>query len=106
MMKLSRIRIENLRGYCDASLSLERSPLVLIGKNNAGKTSILRILDWVFNSLDLSAIPVGGVKPLSEEEKTLLLPARDARNRARRIWIGVRIDDQRSYNRIWCMSGD
>ena len=38
------VTVENLRGYSYNSLSLDRQCHVLVGPNNSGKTSLLKLL--------------------------------------------------------------
>src|SRR5699024_6558127 len=71
---------------------------VLIGENNSGKTSLLRILDWLFNEVDDSLLL--GERGLSSDEEQLLLPARATRNRARRIYLRIHIPDGRSARKF------
>jgi predicted ATP-dependent endonuclease of OLD family len=49
---LESIRVENIRGFDNMVMAVGERNAVLVGPNNAGKTSVLRILDWVFNSAD------------------------------------------------------
>jgi len=70
------LTIEHLRGFERASLGLERNNILLVGPNNSGKTSLLRVLDWVFNGAD--EVLLEGRRSLTDEERQLLLPARDS----------------------------
>src|SRR5690606_19419251 len=97
---LSSITIENLRGYYNARLTLDRPRTMLVGPNNAGKTSILRLLNWVVNEID-EAIAFQR-RPMSLAEQQLLLPARDARHKARRLILSVRMSDARSWSKFAC----
>lgn len=65
----------------------------LVGPNNAGKTSLLRILDWAVNHADVTLLTGG--RGLSDREALLLLPAADTAGRARRISMYIRISDLR-----------
>lgn len=48
MMKLKWIRIQNFRSCCDVTIRVN-SMHALVGANNAGKSTILRALDFFFN---------------------------------------------------------
>lgn len=47
-MKLTQLRIQNFRACCDVSLQIG-SMHALVGANNAGKSTVLRALDFLFN---------------------------------------------------------
>lgn len=47
-MKLSRLKIENFRSCKEVELSIGNMH-ALVGANNAGKSTILRALDFLFN---------------------------------------------------------
>lgn len=101
-VSLHSIKVENLRGYRRAELPLYRPKIVLVGKNNSGKTSILKLLDWLLNTLDLNTIKTDSKRLLSEEEKKLLLPARNVGHGVRRLWLKVKVTDRRRYNHFNC----
>ncbi|MGJ8721077.1 MAG: ATP-dependent nuclease [Salinibacterium amurskyense] len=92
------IKLENIRGFTTSTFRLSDRNVVLIGENNAGKTSLLRIIDWIINSLD--QLLLDGKRQLTPEECDLLLPARPTANRARRLSIGVFVSDGRSGARF------
>lgn len=99
-LDVAHLRIQNLRGFDDATLLLESPTLFLVGPNNAGKTSLLKLLDVVFNrDLDRDFVKV------SDELLEVLLPARDTRNRARRLTVGVRVEDGRRHKSLQCRDG-
>jgi len=89
------ISVTNLRGFFNASLSLDRGRTVLVGRNNSGKTSILLLLRWLLQEADDEVLR--GERKLNDEEEQLLLPARSARHRARRMLL--RIDASSSGRR-------
>lgn len=99
-VKLDRIEVENLRGYYSASLNLARARTLIVGPNNSGKTSILRLLDWALNVVDESLL--NQQRPIADAEEAFLLPARDARHRARRLNLWIRVSDRRSWNKFGC----
>ncbi|MGP5053127.1 ATP-dependent nuclease, partial [Brachybacterium alimentarium] len=95
-MELVAVRLENIGGFRTAEIDTSDNKL-LIGENNSGKTSILRILNWVLNQADHELL--SGGRELSQDEQTLLVPARATRNKARRIVLSVRIRDGRIARR-------
>lgn len=100
---VERFRVENLRGFRNAVLETTNRSCFLVGPNNAGKTSLLRILDWSINGADEALLT--GVRSLSDEEARLLLPAAETAGRARRITIDVRISDLRVARGFRAKSG-
>lgn len=96
------MKIENLRGYFSTSLSLKRNRTIVVGPNNSGKTSFLKLLSWLIN--DLKFNPDRESRLLSEEEKQFLLPARNTRHRARRLTLSIKVHDGRSHNKFKCDS--
>lgn len=72
---LRALTIEHLRGFDRAILPLARENLLLVGPNNSGKTSLLRLLNWVLAEADQDLVE--GNRILTEAERALLLPARD-----------------------------
>lgn len=77
------VQIENLRGFRSALLAVEQSVVLLVGPNNSGKTSLLRLLDWALNAADKTVLTGG--RPLNGGECDLFIPARDTRGGARRL---------------------
>lgn len=100
---LAGVRVERLRGFGNVSLNLERPHLFLVGPNNAGKSSLLRMIDWALNSADDSLLL--GQRALTRKEFELLLPASDAHGRARRITLYVSIPDGRRHKRFLAVGG-
>lgn len=100
-VELSGIQVTNLRGFQDASLPLMDGLTLLVGPNNSGKTSILRLLDWFLNRADESTLL--GDSLLTPEELRLLMPARETRNAARRLILAVRVLDGRRRTRFRCV---
>jgi ABC-type transport system involved in cytochrome c biogenesis ATPase subunit len=101
-MQLTSIRLENVGGFTTTEFDMSRNRL-LIGENNSGKTSLLRTIDWLFNTLDAHLLE--GRRDLTTMESNLLLPARDTRNRARRIFVRVAIPDGRSARKFGAIDG-
>ena len=93
---LRSIAIENLRNYNSTSLEL-RPHTTIVGNNNEGKSSALRIVDWIINQADTTVLTGG--QELSAEETALLLPANDAHHKARRVTMHVCFDDGRKARR-------
>jgi energy-coupling factor transporter ATP-binding protein EcfA2 len=100
-LELRSVQIANLRGFRDATLPLSDGLTLLVGANNSGKTSILRILNWILNEADESTLM--GDAQLTERELRLLLPARETRNAARRLVLGIRVLDGRRRSRFQCV---
>ena len=100
---IERAEVENLRGYTYASLPLSHQNIVLVGPNNSGKTSIIRIIDWLINHAVLSVL--GAELEPSSEIIQFLTPARETRNRARRLTLHIRVDDGRSHEKFQCQNG-
>lgn len=100
-LELLGVEMQNLRSFEQTELRLDRPMTVLVGPNNAGKTSVLRILDWVFNA------PISELdhRALSPESVDLLRPARNTRNRARRLTLSIRVLDGRRHSRFLCEAG-
>src|SRR5690606_111141 len=99
-LSLIRVSVENLRGYYSTALRLDRPRTILVGPNNSGKTSVLRLISWVLN--ELSDDLIHQKRSLSPKEQRLLLPARDARHRARRLTFRAFVEDARSWSKFGC----
>jgi hypothetical protein len=98
--RLKTISVVNLRGFEETSLTLSEGLTLLVGPNNSGKTSILRLLDWFLNEARLETVT--GAVELTDTEIAMLLPARPTRNQARRLTFGIEIADGRSRRRFPC----
>lgn len=92
--RLTHVAVQNLRGFEETSLRLGDGLNLLVGPNNSGKTSILRLLDWFLNEAELSTLT--GRVELTAEQAEFLLPARSVGKRARRLTLGVSIADGRT----------
>ena len=97
------LEIDNLRGFRRAALDLSRDSVLLVGPNNAGKTSIFRLLDWLLNEAREETLR--GDVPLTENEKQLLIPARNTRRGARRIVLRIWLRDGRRHARFFAEDG-
>lgn len=95
-MELVALRLENIGGFRTVEIDTSDNKL-LIGENNSGKTSLLRILDWVLNQADHELL--SGNRELSQDEQALLVPARATRNKARRMVLSIHIPDGRTARR-------
>ncbi|HEX6667767.1 MAG TPA: AAA family ATPase [Solirubrobacterales bacterium] len=89
--------VVNLRGFKETSIELGDGLTLLVGPNNSGKTSFLRLLNWLFNEARIETL--GGEVPITDDESDLLLPARPTRNQARRLTLEVEISDRRTLRR-------
>ncbi len=101
-VELVGVEIENLRGFRHARLDLREGLLLLVGPNNSGKTSLLRLLDWLINHASEDVL-VGDRAP-SVDEVQFLMPARDTHRNARRLTFLLRIPDGRRRRRFSCKS--
>lgn len=95
---LESIRIENIQGFDSCTVPIGRGNSLLVGPNNSGKTSVLRVLDWVFNQADRALL--SGTRGLSDLERGLLVPARQTGGKARRITLQIRVRDGRTARRF------
>jgi hypothetical protein len=100
-LELLAVEMQNLRSFEHTEFRLNRPVTVLVGPNNAGKTSVLRMLDWVFNA------PIAELdhQPMSRQSVELLRPARNTRNKARRLTLSIRVLDGRRHSRFQCEDG-
>ena len=64
-MHIVAAEVENLRGYSQCLMKLNREKTILVGRNNSGKTSLLRIIDWVMNQAP-QAVMEGAQEPSSD----------------------------------------
>lgn len=97
------VTADNLRGYTSTTLPLDRTTTLIVGQNNSGKTSVLRLLDWLMNTVDLSSLKPTWMLPGGEQR--FLFPARRTRHQARRLTLRLRVDDGRSHRRFGCVNG-
>jgi hypothetical protein len=98
------VSVVNLRGFEETSVEFRDGLTLLVGPNNAGKTSFLRLVDWFFNEARLETLR--GAVGLTHEEAQMLLPARPTRNQARRLTLEVEIADGRTRRRYAPESGN
>ncbi len=99
-LSIEHVRIQNLRGFRDTRLDVSRDVHFLVGPNNSGKTSLLRLLD-VLLTWDLAS----EFRVASDCLLEALLPARDTRNAARRITLWIRVADKRRHRSLSCKRG-
>ncbi|MCY3703527.1 MAG: AAA family ATPase [Rhodospirillales bacterium] len=92
-IELVSIRYQNVRGFYDATLPLDNTKSLIVGRNHAGKTSAFLLLSWLIN--EASPDRLLNNDNLTEHECALLLPARSARHTARRISLSVQFSDGR-----------
>ncbi|MFL5898404.1 MAG: ATP-dependent nuclease [Solirubrobacterales bacterium] len=95
------VEVENLRSFERTALDLKRPVTLLVGPNNSGKTSILRMLDWSFNG---DPREFEG-HPMAPGIVEMLQPARTTRAKARRLSLMVSIKDGRRHQRFKCEGG-
>jgi len=97
-IQLISIQYENVRGFYNATLPLEKKKTLIVGRNHAGKTSAFLLLSWLINDADADRLYAEDY--LTPQEQELLLPARTAQHRARRITLIVHIPDGRVAGRF------
>ncbi len=99
-IELVAMEAENIRGHTHARLDLSSDRILLVGRNNSGKTSALLLLNWLFNLCKRDVLE--GKENPSSTDLDILLPARNTRNKARRLTLHVRITDGRRRRRFKC----
>ena len=97
-INLLSIQYQNIRGFYNATLPLMNEKTLIVGRNHAGKTSALLLLAWLINDADPKRLCRN--EELNEQERNLLLPARSAHHRARRITLNIRIPDGRTARKF------
>lgn len=102
-MHVEKVQVENLRGYSKCTMNLARKKTMLVGRNNSGKTSILRMVSWLLN--DAPSDLLQNSQNLTNDVIEFLVPARKTRNRARRLTLWVSVPDARSHSRYRCVNG-
>lgn len=102
-IELTGMQVENISGFTNTSINLNRRSVVLVGPNNAGKTSLLRILDWSLRAADRKLFL--GQRELSPPEMRTLFPARETRNSARRVTLRIAISDGRTAKKFGAIDG-
>ena len=48
-IELVSVQYQNVRGFYDATLPLDNSKSLIVGRNHAGKTSAFLLLSWLIN---------------------------------------------------------
>ncbi|MBI3560248.1 MAG: AAA family ATPase [Gammaproteobacteria bacterium] len=82
-MKIKSFEFAHIKSFKSLRFDLEKTS-VLIGQNDHGKSSILKVIDIVLNQLDEKAIELGALHPDLAER---LLPIFHVNAKARRITI-------------------
>jgi predicted ATP-dependent endonuclease of OLD family len=98
-VELVSIRVENLRGYRDATLEL-KDLVLLVGENNQGKSSVLKMLDLIVNGFSVDFWR--GSRRLSESDLLFWMPANKTVKRARRFTFVIKFCDGRAARRFNC----
>lgn len=96
--------VENLRGFKKAHLNLDRPITLLVGPNNSGKTSLLRLLEWSLTGVDSDLL--AGKRSRRPDEDALLLPARNSQSRARRLTLHIQVYDGRRRSKFRTKRGE
>ena len=99
-------RIENLRGFSDAYIDLDRQTTILLAPNNEGKSSLLLLLDLLLNTVAKDAVLANSNRSLTDAEYALIVPANNERHRARRFTLYLAIKDSRTQKKYSDVSTD
>jgi hypothetical protein len=99
---IKHLQISRLRGFRDATLRIPDRVSFLVGPNNSGKTSALRILDWALNRAEEETLM--GHQTLTADESALLIPATSTGGRGRRLTLGIEVDHRGSQRRYDCLT--
>lgn len=91
MMKLTGCRVEHLRGYADTPLHF-KAMNVLVGENNEGKSSVLKMVDAIMRCDDDLLM---GRRKLTADENDFWVPANNAIHKARRLTLFLHVRDGR-----------
>lgn len=86
--KIHKVHFYNIRNFKSTEVVLT-NPLVLVGQNDHGKSSVLKILNILFNEVDDDIIE--GKKTLSDDLLIRLNPDREVGHEARRVTIDIEI---------------
>lgn len=82
---------------------MTRPVTLLVGPNNSGKTSLLRMLEWSLSGLDRDLLE--GRRHRRPDEDELLLPAGNTHSRARRLTLYVHVRDGRRRSKFRAKNG-
>ena len=82
-MKIKSFELSHIKAFKSLRVDLERTS-VLIGQNDHGKSSILKVIDIVLNQLNDEAVSAGALHPDLAER---LLPIFPVKAKARRITV-------------------
>ena len=92
LVTIEGVEIENLRGYSTARL-VWGAFCVLVGENNEGKSSVLKIIDFLVNRAEKDFLT--GRRRMTKDEEAFWMPANETRHRARRLTLLLRFADGR-----------
>lgn len=98
ILSIDAVEFENLRVYDKTSLNLTEKFIAIVGENNEGKSSALRLLDFFINKVDNDLLHSNRVP--TYEELNLLLPANNTKHRARRVSLYINFSDARRKRRF------
>lgn len=94
---ITRLLVENLHGFSNAQLSLDRARTVIVGPNNSGKTAALTLVDWLLNRAQDAELEG---RELRKESRDVLMPARETGRKARRLNLYVREGEGKPEQRL------
>ncbi len=72
-MKITAIEFSHIKSFKASSVHLEKTS-VLVGQNDHGKSSILKVLDIVINQLDEDTVAAGALHPDLAERLLPIFP--------------------------------
>ena len=91
-IRIVGVEIENLRGYSNAQLEFGDFR-VLVGENNEGKSSALKLIDSLVNRASKEFLD--GSRKMTKDEEAFWMPANESRHRARRLTLVLSFTDGR-----------
>ncbi|MFZ3065503.1 MAG: AAA family ATPase [Nitrospirota bacterium] len=91
--KIYKVHFYNIRNFKNTEVVL-KNPLLLVGQNDHGKSSVLKILNSLFNEIDDDIIE--GKKNIPDNLLDRLNPDREVGHEARRVILHIEIKDGRT----------
>ncbi|AQQ09996.1 putative ATPase [Sedimentisphaera cyanobacteriorum] len=92
-------KVQNLRNYTNTTLYFHKFTL-LVGENNEGKSSVLKMLEHLFNNTDKELLL--SKRQLNVEEKAFWKPANESHHKARRFSLIIKVYDKRKFKKYGC----
>ncbi|MBA7647382.1 hypothetical protein ES703_55154 [subsurface metagenome] len=95
--RILKFQFENIRNFARLSIEM-KNPLIFVGPNDQGKSSILKILNFVFNEIPDDAIECRSI--ISDDLYKQLNPQRDIGHQSRKIIFDIEIKDGRTRKKF------